>query len=210
MKNIFLSIIFLVTLFIPVSANATVTAGYEQKVNWIATYPIVSIDNNPTAQDVINQDLNRYLEQLRSDFRNGRYYICKEWYKVRYEDANLLSISIYQIRLPYLGNGNHTRSYDIVYDKNTGQRIPLYNYVHVTPNDLEYYRGGHTYNYMDRHLDRRTDSRRITYVPENYFLLGGGVVCVVFQPYQIGSGADSNCYIRLEPNYIEYLNRKNR
>ena len=52
MKNIFLSIIFLVTLFIPVSANATVTAGYEQKVNWIATYPIVSIDNNPTAQEV--------------------------------------------------------------------------------------------------------------------------------------------------------------
>lgn len=210
MKNLALAIAFAVTIFTSCNANAAVTAGYEEKVNWKATYPIVSIANNPSAQEIINQDLNNYLEQLRSEFQRGRYYSCKEWYQVHYEDDDLLSISIYQIRLPYGGNGNHTYNYDLVYNKNTGQRIPLYNYVHVKPYDLEYYRGAHTYNYNGKPIYKRNNRWRIDYVPENYFLLGNGVICVVFPVYKLSAGVDGPCYIRLEPNYIEYLNRKNQ
>lgn len=190
---------------------AAVSSGQESDTNWDVTYPIVSIEGNAEAQDTINADLNDYLEQLREDFQNGKYYICKEYYTVHYEDNDVLSISIYQLRLPYGANGNHSNSFDLVYDKHSGARIPLDNYVHVTVDDLAEYKWAHSYTQGGKPLtyDEMKFSN-FKSVPENYYLIGGGVVCIVFQPYQLAYGAAGCCYIALEPEYIEYLNRKNQ
>lgn len=190
---------------------AAVNSGQESATNWEVTYPIVSIEGNAEAQNSINADLNSYLETLRDDFQNGKYFICKERYVVHYEDNDILSISVYQLREPYGGNGNHSRSFDLVYDKNTGEQIPLDNYVHVTPSDLEHYKWSHSYNQSGKPLKMDSISRfPLKEIPSNYFLKGDGVVCVVFPPYELSCGADGCCYIELEPDYIEYLNRKNQ
>lgn len=118
-------------------------------------------------------------------------------------------LSLYFLRLPYGANGNHVTSYDLVYDKTTGERIPLENYVRITLTDLKYYLWGHSYDAQGEKL-RSINSDYIKMVPDNYFLEGNGVVCLVFQPYQLAAGCFGNCYVRLEPQYIEYLNRKNQ
>lgn len=118
-------------------------------------------------------------------------------------------LSLYFLRLPYGANGNHVTSYDLVYDKTTGERIPLENYVRITLTDLKYYLWGHSYDAQGEKL-RSINSDYIKTVPDNYFLEGNGVVCLVFQPYQLAAGCFGNCYVRLEPQYIEYLNRKNQ
>lgn len=190
---------------------AAVSSGQESATNWDITYPIVSVEGNATAQDSINADLNDYLEQLREDFQNGKYYTCKESYTVHYEDNDILSISIYQLRLPYRAAGSHVKNFDIVYDKNTGERIPLDNYVHATTTDLEQYKWGHSYDQRGGKLqDRNLNNSHLKEVPDNYFLTGNGVVCVVFQPYILTAGVYGCCYIKLKPEYIEYLNRKNQ
>lgn len=190
---------------------AYVTNGHESGANWEVTYPIVSIEDNASAQETINADLDSYLEQLRGEFQSGQYYKCTERYTVHYEDNDVLSISIYQLRLPYGANGNHSNSFDLVYDKHSGARIPLDNYVHVTVDDLAEYKWAHSYTQGGKPLtyDEMKFSN-FKSVPENYYLIGGGGVCIVFQPYQLAYGAAGCCYIALEPEYIEYLNRKNQ
>ena len=190
---------------------AYVTNGHESGTNWEVTYPIVSIEDNASAQETINADLDSYLEQLRGEFQSGQYYKCTERYTVHYEDNDVLSISIYQLRLPYGANGNHSNSFDLVYDKHSGARIPLDNYVHVTVDDLDQYKWGHSYDQKGNKLKYENMWRTpLKEVPTNYFLTGGGVVCMVFRPYELTAGAFGSCYIELEPDYIEYLNRKNQ
>lgn len=207
---------FLCALFVAGSLSvfpsyAAVSSGQESDTNWEVTYPIVSIEGNAEAQNSINADLNDYLEQLRIDFQDGKYYICKEYYTVHYEDNDVLSISLYQLRLPYGACGNHSKSLDLVYDKNTGERIPLDNYVHVTLSDLEQYKWGHSYDQKGNKLKSENMWKSpLKKVPTNYFLTGGRVVCVVFKPYELTAGAFGSCYIELKPDYIEYLNRKNQ
>lgn len=153
---------------------AYVTNGHESGTNWEVTYPIVSIEDNASAQETINADLDSYLEQLRGEFQSGQYYKCTERYTVHYEDNDVLSISIYQLRLPYGANGNHSNSFDLVYDKHSGARIPLDNYVHVTVDDLDQYKWGHSYDQEGNKLKYENMWRTpLKEVPTNYFLTGG-------------------------------------
>lgn len=188
---------------------AEVNNFHEEDTNWKIDYPVVTVGANESAQDAINSDIMNYVGQLRSDFESGKYYTCSGKYTVHYEDDDVLSLSLYFLRLPYGANGNHVTSYDLVYDKTTGERIPLENYVRITLTDLKQYLGGHSYSYGGKIL-RGINGDYVESVPSNYFLEGNGVVCLVFQPYQLAAGCFGNCYVRLEPQYIEYLNRKNQ
>ena len=188
---------------------AEVNNIHEEDINWKIDYPVVTVGANESAQDAINSDIMNYVGQLRSDFESGKYYTCSGKYTVHYEDDDVLSLSLYFLRLPYGANGNHVTSYDLVYDKTTGERIPLENYVRITLTDLKQYLGGHSYSYGGKTL-RGINGDYVESIPINYFLEGNGVVCLVFQPYQLDAGCFGNCYVRLEPQYIEYLNRKNQ
>ena len=125
---------------------AEVNNFHEEDTNWKIDYPVVTVGANESAQDAINSDIMNYVGQLRSDFESGKYYTCSGKYTVHYEDDDVLSLSLYFLRLPYGANGNHVTSYDLVYDKTTGERIPLENYVRITLTDLKQYLGGHSYS----------------------------------------------------------------
>lgn len=199
------------SLMMGLSAYASVSPRMEQETNWNMKYPVVTAGSNWSASQAINADIEGYYNNLRRAFNQGRYYKCGSNYSVNYEDSDVISITLFFLEFPYGGNGNHMVNHDLVYDKHTGERIPLSNYVRVTPQDLEYYMGGHTYSVTGKLLNyNQLQARTINRVPENYFLMGGGVVCIAFQPYELAAGSFGSTYIRLDPQYIEYLNRKNQ
>ena len=212
MKKKLLSIMSIgISICMGITAFAAVYGVHEEKTNWKLDYPVVTVENNVNVQNLINADLGQYITALKADFAQGRFYDGGGYYTVHYEDNDVLSISLYLTRHPFGGNGNHTAAISIVYDKHTGQRIPLYNYVHVTPKDLDYYKDGSTYTQSGKRLDYKYLWRGpIKRVPENYFLPGDGSVCLVFKPYELSAGAMGATYIKLDPKYIEYLNRKNQ
>ena len=207
-KIIKLAIVLAGLLLINVSASAQVADNHEEQINWSLTYPTVIVENNPTAQEKINTDISQYIDELRQDFQMG-YYKCGGRYKLHYEDSSVISLSLYLYRLPYAGNGNHWSNIDLVYDKATGNRIPLYHYVHATAKDLDLYKRSHSYAQDGTKLKRLKEDV-INRVPDDYFLIGDGIVCIVFHSYEIAAGAYGPCYIKLEPDYINYLNRLNK
>ena len=191
-------------------ASAAVSAVHEEKTNWDVTYPAVTMEGNPAAQ-VINADLMSQISGLKKGFDSGEYYRASCSYEVHYEDAGILSVSLHLFGLPYGANGNHSSVVSVVYDKETGARVPLENYVHVTLEDLEIYRYGHTYTWDGAPMEyENTFKEPISYIPTHYFLPGGGAVCLVYEPYDLAPGVYGSLYIRLAPEYVEYLNRKNR
>ena len=208
-KLLSLLVVFAVSLMIGNTAFAEVNSINEERTNWKLTYPMITVSNNVVAQNKINNDIMTYINELRADFETGEYYTCGGNYQVHYEDSAILSISLHLYRYPYGANGNHSSSWDIVYDKKTGQKIPLYNYVHITPEDLQYYKYYHTYSQSGELMQEIWDTD-ITDIPTNYFLPGNGSICIVFPPYTLAAGVFGSTYIELEPDYIEYLNRKNK
>lgn len=207
-KIIKLVIILTGILLIHASASAQVAENNEKQINWSLTYPTVIVENNPTAQEKINTDILKYINELRQDFQLG-YYKCGGIYKLHYEDSSVISLSLYLYRMPYTGNGNHWSNVDLVYDKYTGNRIPLYHYVNATAKDLDLYKSGHSFAQDGTKL-KSLKEESITRVPDDYFLVGDGIVCITFHSCEIASGAFGPCYIKLEPDYIDYLNRLNK
>ncbi len=189
-------------------AQASVTEIHEEKMNWDVTYPSITSEGN--AAQAINADLLENLSGLRKGFESGEYDKASCSYEVHYEDAEILSLSLHLFGLPYGANGNHSSITSLVYDKKTGARVPLETYVHLTLEDLETYRYGHTYTWDGAPMDyEKTFKEPISYIPTNYFLPGGGAVCLVYEPYDLAPGVYGSLYIRLAPEYVEYVNRKN-
>lgn len=192
-------------------AFASVSEVKEEKMNWTLSYPVVTIKERPAVEASINADIQTYIKDLRDRFESGEYYRAAGSYEVHYEDEGLLSLSLKLFGLPYGANGNHNYTISLVYSKETGEPVPLKNYVRPTPDDLEYYRSGHTYLWDGQPMPyEKTFKERISYVPTGYFLPGGGAVCLVYKPYALAAGVFGTLYIRLEPEYVDYLNRKNR
>lgn len=189
----------------------SVIAVHEEKTNWDVTYPVVSIEGNKEAEEAINADIRHFIADLREHYDSGFYYTAKGSFEVHSEDAKRLSLSLKFFGLPYGANGNHTYTVSFVYDKETGERVPLERYVRVTIFDIELYRGIHTFLWDGTEKSyESTFKKPIPYIPTNYFLPGDGAVCLVYQPYSLAAGANGSLYIRLEPEYVDYLNRKNR
>ena len=100
----------------------------------------------------------------------------------------------------------------MVYDKRTGQRVPLYNYVKIaSAKQLDT-------AVRDGVLSFYTSTRKRTYLPQgwhvdyasdNYFLSGKGYINLVYQPYELGPFSYGNTFIEFSPKAIEYFNRMN-
>ena len=100
----------------------------------------------------------------------------------------------------------------LVYNKITGQRIPLYNYVKIAnPQQIE--RGinsGILRFYREDH--KKADllpNWNVEYVSDNYYLKGKGAIGLVYQPYELGPFSYGNTFVEFSPKAIEYFNRMN-
>lgn len=97
----------------------------ETNPHWQLTYPTVIILNNPIAQKKINTDLSKSINWLRGLYEKGESYNYVRVENSHYYDDKVLSISIWLYRYKKGACGDHSFTWDTVYDLSTGDRIPL-------------------------------------------------------------------------------------
>lgn len=198
-------------VMIAVPTYATVVTGSQSDVNMELKYPLV-YTTNMFAQKAINTDIANYVLYAKSVYYDQHAYQVKQNYKVTYEDAQVVSILLttYQYHAGAAHGMYNTKG--LVYNKITGQKIPLYNYVKVgSAQQLE--KGIYTgvlHLYTSDH--KRTNIPRgwnIEYVSDNYYLKGKGAIGLVYQPYELGPYSYGNTFVEFSPKAIEYFNRMN-
>jgi hypothetical protein len=197
-------------LLITATASAAVQTEKKTADGCQIERPVVSCADQQAA-DRINADINEAL--YRFICRNsGTAYArdSKFYYKKMYEDGSSLSLILCEYTYGGGAHGN-TQYYGCTYDKATGQRLPLSNFVRIRPEDK-----ADIYSLTVYHLDGSRVSRpwdlRMRMSAEltgNYFLLGGGRIALLFQPYDMACFADGPTYVVLTPEHIRSLNEKN-
>ena len=204
MKKIFL----LTALFIlqMSTAFASVEEHIDKGVNYEMSYPIV-YTNNKAAQDKINQDIYHYIAAFRNDFNAGKFLRGSFSYQVRFEDDNYISLTITDARFnPRYEHGNHD-VYGVVYDKQTGRKLPLSHFLHVTVSDLQSFYRDHFYTENGKKIYGMFSLEKVS---DSYYLLGNGGIALIYQPYVLASYAEGATTIRLSAEEVDYFNRKNR
>lgn len=205
---------FALTLSIT-NVNAKVIEQTQTAANLNLKYPLVYVDN-PIAQKSINTDIAVHVDKMRDLYYNKKMYKVNQWYKVTYEDDNVLSIVITSDW--YNGRGVHGYhiKQGLVYDKNTGTRIPAYNYVKFKNDaqlkDLVGSGIVHVYNESGEKRVYPRDMfglKNIKVKNDNYALTGDGSLVMLYQPYELSMYANGVNMLLLEPNNIEYINRWN-
>ena len=201
---------------------ASVEKHIDKQINYEMEYPIV-YTKNQAAQNKINQDIYKYIAAFRNDYSAGKFYQGNFSYKVKFEDSNYISLTITDFRVPIksmLAAQDYYIVYGIVYDKNSGKKLPLSNFVKITLQDLKFlYSSDEVYSedsngvYLNNVGDKVTgwDSENTpSRVSEDYYLLGNGGIALVYHKYELSAGMSGPTTIRLTAEQIDYLNRKNR
>jgi len=172
-------------VMLAVPTYATVVTGSQSDVNMELKYPLV-YTNNMFAQKAINT--------------------------VTYEDAQVVSILLTTYHYHAGSAHGMYNTKGLVYNKITGQRIPLYNYVKIAnPQQIE--RGinsGILRFYSEGY--KKADllpNWNVEYVSDNYYLKGKGIIGLVYQPYELGPYSYGNTFVEFSPKAIEYFNRMN-
>lgn len=206
------SLFFLITALTASVASASVQTGSIQKINLDLKYPLVYTQNQ-TAQKKINQDIATWVYNSKRDYDNGEFLSVETQYEVTYEDDSVISIMFVNLSYP-AGVAHQWTSYDgIVYDKRTGNRIPLYNYVHIR--NAQQLEDGLYSGVLSLHDE---SGEEITYdstnwpverVSQDYLLRGGGTIDLLYSPYELAPFAAGATSIRFDPEAINYFNRMN-
>lgn len=206
------SLFFLITALTASVASASVQTGSIQKINLDLKYPLVYTQNQ-TAQKKINQDIATWVYNSKRDYDNGEFLSVETQYEVTYEDDSVISIMFVNLSYP-AGVAHQWTSYDgIVYDKRTGNRIPLYNYVHIR--NAQQLEDGLYSGVLSLHDE---SGEEITYdgtnwpverVSQDYLLRGGGTIDLLYSPYELAPFAAGATSIRFDPEAVNYFNRMN-
>jgi hypothetical protein len=198
------------TIFFTSSAIAMVQTGEQSGVNYKLEYPIVYTDNE-IAQNLINSDIAKYIDSFKSAFDDGRIMNGGISYKIKYEDDNVVSLTLTDFR--YFGgvHGYHT-IHGLVYDKKTGERLPLTNYLNITPQQLRSSVSSGWAKILNSKEDTIKDSkllRPITQIPEEYYLSGDGSISLIFQTYTLAPFSEGTLHITVSKELIDYYKRYN-
>jgi hypothetical protein len=197
-------------------SEASVEEHKASAQNYKMSYPIVYVDNNQAAQDKINADLYRYIAAFRDDYNAGKFFNGKFSYDVQYEDDKVVSLTLedYRYREGAAHGYNYTRG--VSYDKATGEKLPLYYYVKIRPEDKALILRQPIYNESGKHVRREktfADSQagyNETKLTDNYYMAGNGELVLIYPPYELGPYYLGTLYVHLSPDIIDYLNRKNQ
>lgn len=192
------------------TASAMVGNGTDKGTNYEMTYPLVYVDDKQ-AQDRINQDIYHYIAFFRDNFQAGNFMKGKFWYDVRYEDRDFVSLCVWSSQYNMGAAHAQYACQGLVYDKHTGSRLPLENFLRIGLQDIKAHYSGHVYDEKGKLIRSAygfpKQPRRIS---EDYFLLGNGAIALIYQPYELASFASGATTIRFDRSEVEYFNRKNR
>lgn len=177
-------------LFPAASARANVYGATEIGDYYHLVYPVVE-GEDPHITEIINTDLYTMVSEVGS--KGVKERIATFHFQLMSETDRYLSFLL----MPgyYNEGAAHGMYYahGIVYDKVTGERVPLSHFARVSLEDLlrlqeqEEFYSVHT---IDRYpLDRREILGRPQEVPANYFIAEDGRIFVLFQPSELTSYA---------------------
>jgi hypothetical protein len=182
-----------------------------------ARYPVVTA-NNPVATAAINKDVRTYVDKFVSAMEQGTpqdeegreriYYRdgAASW-ELMYEDPRVITLHFQDY---YYSGGAHGMHYDhgLVYDKDTGARIPLRHYLRITPSQLAAEAVDHLYTLEGQKLgDPRLGT--VQRVPTDYFLLQGGEICPIFTLYELVAYCCGSPIVKISPARAAFYNRIN-
>lgn len=158
-------------------------------------YPEIHL-NNAKAQNRINADIyakvKQFLDHL-SEFPD--YEPAKSnrgagmWYKITYEDDNYLSI-----RLVRWFEGIDV-TYNLVYDKETGNIVPLTNFINLSVEQLNTdIKLGEAFLVDNSGFQFQID-KAIEKVSNDYLLLGNGILALQYPNFELGRGWRNVSYV---------------
>lgn len=187
----------------------------QTDTNLKLSYPLIYVENQK-AQETMNQLIATYVGRMQNMYYNEKMYQVVMSYKVTYEDEQLLSLVIEQGWY----NGQAAHGYythqGLVFNKETGERIPAYNYVKLKSNQqlkdfvgsslLPVYRQDMKEQLYPQQLFGLSD---IEVHNDNYVLLGNGTIGMLYQPYELSAYAYGVTTVLFTPEKIEYINRLN-
>ena len=200
---------------------ASVEKHIDKQINYEMEYPIV-YTKNQAAQNKINQDIYKYIAAFRDDYNAGKFQKGVFKYKVKFEDNNYICLRIADGRFPIdmsgIAHSAINLKVGLVYDKNSGKKVPLSNFLKITLQDLQnlknkiiYSEGEGAYRAEDGDKVEGFDFKQIPErVSEDYYLLGNGGIALIYQFCEISYPPYGATSIRLSAEEIDWFNRKNR
>ncbi len=189
-------------LAMPVSAE--VIRQQSQIASLDMIWPQIKTKNKKAAQ-AINLDIRSFMDDFRNAYVDRKFVAGRTWYDVKYEDNQLVSIVMNDLRTMNGGVGQ-TKSAGLVYYKATGERLPLSSFVRVTVDDLNSLLDSRFYREGDV---KHTPEKKVTRVPEDYYLNPDGSISILFQTGELANLLDGAVYCRLSPQEVRELNEKN-
>ena len=118
------------SLSVPVFAE--VESQQAQVGNLEMTWPVVHTKNKK-ADTMINKDIKTFMDDFRAGFVDRKFTSGRTWYETKYEDNQLVSLVLSDLRTQ--GGDNKVRTSAVVYELASGQRLPLSAFVRVTVAD---------------------------------------------------------------------------
>lgn len=201
--------IFLMVLLLGLTrpAAAAVYAEEYTELNLHMRYPVVSLQNQEM-MDKINGYLWPMIENFQVGYERGAFFRGELRYHVYFEDDTFLALAIEENRYMPGANLPETKVTAMVFEKCSGERIPIEYFTHAKRADVEGEAfNGQLYNEENQKIRVRSGAG-IHRLPRDYFITEDGAVCVVFQPYELGEARDGATYVRLSPEMLEYFERK--
>ena len=189
MKKIISTLVFaaLITLSAAV-ADASIWTAREEGDYYELIYPVFECDD-PVVKEAINADI--YTRAARTADAARRNYTTSFRYELKMENNRYLSLVFFPggyeegaAHAMYTGVG-------VVYDKATGEKVPLSHFADVTVEDLiRLQRNGHFLHVDGTPIPRENIQGRPGHVPEDYYITSWGQIGVLFPPYALASFAD--------------------
>lgn len=193
-------------VLLPLSIQGKVVTGTQVNMNLSLSYPLVYTDNE-TAQYNINTDIAKYVEAAKATYYHGGAYSVRTKYIVTYEDDHVISIIIKRSD-DFRGAHTVDRYNALVYDKITGNKIPLSNFIQIDSatqlNEFLQTRKFPVLNYKYERIYNFYMPKRIS---SDYYLMGDGIIGLLYQPYELSSYANGMTTIVFTPETIDYMNR---
>ena len=172
--------------------TATETGDYYELV-----YPVFECDD-PDIKEAINADI--YTRASRTADAARQNYTTSFRYELKMENAHYLSLVFFPggyeegaMHGMYTGVG-------VVYDKTTGEKVPLSHFADVTVEDLiRLQRAGHFLHVDGTPIPKDHIQGCPGHVPEDYYITSWGQIGVLFPPYALASFADGVTVINVAP-----------
>lgn len=176
------------------------------------SYPLV-YTNNAKNQELINSDIANFVYDIKSNYDSGVYYSANMNYATTYEDNNVISILLktYVVRYPGAAHGMSWNT-GLVYNKLTGERIPLSNYIHIKSpeqiqkNLLDGVLSAYSENMIKNYFFRE-NGWFVKKISHSYILDGNGIIYLLYPPYNIGPYSAGTIKVKFTAKAIDYFER---